>query len=63
MLVLSRHKDQEVVITVGDQQIVATVVEIRGDKVRIGFKADKSVTIHRREVHEAIEREKELAQG
>jgi carbon storage regulator len=55
MLVLSRHKNEE--IKIGDNIRVA-VVEIRGDKVRLGIEAPKEVPVHRREVSEAIMREK-----
>jgi carbon storage regulator len=48
MLVLSREKDQEVVI--GNNVIVVTVVEIRGDKVRLGFTAPREIPIVRREL-------------
>lgn len=53
MLVLSRHRDEQIVI--GDD-IVLTVVSIRGDKVRLGIDAPSNVPIHRREVYEAIRR-------
>lgn len=53
MLVLSRHKDERIVI--GDD-IVITVVEIRGDKCRIGIDAPKSVSVHRQEIWAAIQR-------
>ena len=61
MLVLSRKKSETIVI--GDD-IVITVVEIRRDKVRLGIEAPKEVTVHRREVYEAIkkaEQEKDSA--
>lgn len=51
MLVLSRHKDE--VVMIGDE-IRITVVEIRGDKVRFGIQAPQSVAVHRLEVYEAI---------
>jgi carbon storage regulator len=54
MLVLSRQRDEEIVI--GDN-IVVKIVEIRGDKVRLGVEAPKEVPVHRREVYEAIKRE------
>jgi carbon storage regulator len=54
MLVLSRHCDESIII--GDN-IVVTVVDIRGDKVRLGIEAPSEVTVHRREVYEAIQRE------
>lgn len=65
MLVLSRKKGQQTIITVPPssepQQIVVTTVDIRGDKVREGFEAADEVTIHRREVQEAIDRERREA--
>lgn len=54
MLVLSRHRDESIII--GDD-IVITVVDIRGDKVRLGIDAPKEVPVHRQEVYEAIKRE------
>lgn len=51
MLVLSRKRDEKIVIN-GD--IVITVVEIRGDKVRLGIEAPTHVPVHRAEVYEAI---------
>jgi cytosine deaminase len=54
MLVLSRQKDQSIMI--GDD-IGVTIVDIRGDKVRLGVTAPKHVSVHRREVYEAILRE------
>lgn len=53
MLVLSRQRDQEIVI--GDN-IVVTVIEIRGDKVRLGIKAPAEIPVHRHEVYEQIQR-------
>jgi len=55
MLVLSRKKDEKIVI--GDS-ITLMVVEIRGDKVRLGIEAPRDVTVHRQEVHDTIQREK-----
>ncbi len=57
MLVLSRKKDESIVI---NDNIVVTVIEIRGDKIRLGFDAPKEVPIHRREVYDAIRRSEEL---
>lgn len=54
MLVLSRQRDESIMI--GDN-IKITVVNIRGDKVRIGIEAPTGVSIHRQEVYEAIQRE------
>lgn len=61
MLVLSREKNEQIVIN--DEEIVLTVVEIRGDKVRLGIEAPKDVSVHRREVYEAIQREGEKRAG
>lgn len=52
MLVLSRKKNESIVV---DDAIVITVVEIRGDKVRLGIEAPREVPIHRSEVHAAIQ--------
>jgi carbon storage regulator len=58
MLVLSRQRDETIMI--GDE-VELTVVDIRGDKVRIGIKAPANVAVHRKEVYEAIKRENEQA--
>lgn len=54
MLVLSRQRDESIII--GDN-IVVTIVDIRGDKVRLGIQAPTEIPVHRREVFEAIQRE------
>jgi len=54
MLVLSRQRDESIII--GDN-IVVTLVDIRGDKVRLGIEAPTEIPVHRREVYEAIQRE------
>lgn len=54
MLILSRHKNEQVII---GNDIVVTVVDIRGDKVRLGFDAPKEITVHRKEVYDAIKKE------
>jgi len=58
MLVLSRQRDET--IMVGDD-IEITVVDIRGDKVRLGINAPPEVSVHRKEVWEAIQRENRAA--
>ena len=58
MLVLSRHRDESIMI--GDD-IVVTIVDIRGDKVRLGINAPQDVPVHRQEVYEAIQRENKKA--
>ena len=54
MLVLSRQRDETIMI--GDD-IEITIVDIRGEKVRIGINAPPHVPVHRKEVYEAIKRE------
>lgn len=56
MLVLSRQRDESIII--GDN-IVITVVDIRGDKVRLGIQAPTEISVHRQEVYEAIQREQQ----
>jgi carbon storage regulator len=56
MLVLSRLRDESIMI--GDD-IVVTIVDVRGDKVRVGIEAPKSVQVHRQEVYLDIQREKQ----
>ena len=51
MLVLTRKKNESIVI---NQVIKVTVVEIRGDKVRLGIEAPRDIEVHREEVHEQI---------
>jgi carbon storage regulator len=58
MLVLSRQRDETIMI--GDE-IEITVVDIRGDKVRLGINAPTKIAVHRKEVYEAIKRENEQA--
>jgi carbon storage regulator len=57
MLVLSRKRDERIMI--GDE-ISLLVVDIRGDKVRLGIEAPSDVPVHRKEVYEAIQREQAL---
>jgi carbon storage regulator len=58
MLVLSRQRDESIII--GDN-VVVTIVDVRGDKVRLGIQAPAEVSVHRREVYEAIQRENRRA--
>ncbi|MFZ9880575.1 MAG: carbon storage regulator CsrA [Phycisphaerales bacterium] len=58
MLVLSRQRDETIMI--GDD-VELTIVDIRGDKVRIGIKAPATVAVHRKEVYEAIKNENQQA--
>ena len=58
MLVLSRHRDESIMI--GDD-VVVTIVDIRGDKVRLGIDAPQDIPVHRQEVYDAIKRENQRA--
>ena len=55
MLVLSRQRDESIII---GEDIIITIVDIRGEKVRLGISAPAHVPVHRKEVFEAIKREK-----
>ena len=55
MLVLSRQKDESIMI--GDD-VEITIVDVRGDKVRLGINAPREIPVHRKEIYEAIQREK-----
>ena len=56
MLVLSRQRDESIMI--GDN-VEVIIVDVRGDKVRLGITAPKNIPVHRREIYDAIQREKE----
>jgi carbon storage regulator len=58
MLVLSRQRDESIVI---GENVIITVVDIRGDKVRLGIEAPGEIPVHRQEVYEAIQRENRRA--
>lgn len=57
MLVLTRQRDERIVI--GDMEIVITIVDIRGDKVRLGIQAPSTMSVHREEVYANIKRQGE----
>lgn len=57
MLVLSRKLAESVSISIDDIRIKVQVIEIRGDKVRLGFEAPESVRIHREEIQDIVDRE------
>ena len=56
MLVLSRQKDESIMI--GDD-VEITIVDVRGDKVRLGINAPRNIPVHRKEIYLAIQKEKE----
>jgi carbon storage regulator len=58
MLVLARKKNESIIIGEGDNAVRIVVVEIRGDKVRLGIEAPTDVSVHRQEVFDVIEAEK-----
>ena len=58
MLVLSRQRDESVMI---GEDVVVTIVDVRGDRVRLGIEAPREIPVHRREVYEAIHRENQRA--
>ncbi len=60
MLVLSRQRDESIII--GDN-VQITIVDIRGDKVRLGIQAPPEIPVHRKEVYDAIQRENRKAAG
>ena len=60
MLVLSRQRDESIMI--GDD-VEIIIVDVRGDKVRLGITAPKSIPVHRREIYDAIQREKDEKKG
>jgi len=55
MLVLSRQKDESIMV---GNDVEVTIVDVRGSKVRLGITAPKTIPVHRREVYDAIQREK-----
>ena len=56
MLVLSRQKDESIMI--GDD-VEITIVDVRGDKVRLGINAPRNIAVHRKEIYIAIQNEKD----
>ena len=58
MLVLSRQRNESIMI---GEDVVVTIVDVRGDRVRLGIDAPTEIPVHRREVYEAIHRENKRA--
>lgn len=59
MLVLSRLREEAVIISCGGERIRVAVVDIRGDKARLGFEADPRITINREEIQDQIDKQGE----
>ena len=59
MLILTRKKNERVMIGDGDDLITIMVIDIRGDKVRLGITAPREVEVHREEVYYEIKRKRE----
>jgi carbon storage regulator len=55
MLVLTRKKGEKIIIQLADQTVVVSLLEVKGDRARIGVDADRSVAVHREEVLERIQ--------
>jgi carbon storage regulator len=60
VIVIPRKKGESVVIS---DDIILTVIEVRGDKVRLGIEHPKGVTVHRQEIYETIQSQQEVGQG
>lgn len=58
MLVLSRTKEESIIIGEEPNLVEVKIVDVRGDKVRLGITAPRSIPVHRQEIYEAIQREK-----
>jgi len=56
MLVLSRFIDEEIYITIDGELVKVQVIDIKGNKVKLGFEASRNVSIHRKEIYEAIQK-------
>ena len=61
MLVLSRKVNEQ--IDIGDGTVVVTVVDIRGDKVRLGIQAASDIPVHRMEVADRVREERKESEG
>ena len=59
MLILSRKINERIMITVGDIRIEVMIVDVRGERVRVGVKAPKDIPVHRFEIQKEIDSEKQ----
>lgn len=61
MLILKRHRNETIVITLGDQRAIITVIDVVGDAVRLGCTAPPEIIIHRGEIQALVDEEAERA--
>lgn len=54
MLVLSRKRNESIIIGEGEDAVRVVIVDVRGDKVRLGIEAAPHISVHRQEVHDAL---------
>ena len=54
MLVLTRQKEQKIIVEIGGQRMTITVADVRGDKIRLGFDAPANFKIYRQEIYDAV---------
>ena len=57
MLVLSRHKDESIMV---GENVEVIIIDVRGNKVRLGITAPKDISVHRKEVYKTLQREKTM---
>lgn len=60
MLVLTRRQDESIVIGEGDQAVEVTIVDVRGDSIRLGISAPREIPVHRKEVYDFLQKEKAM---
>lgn len=58
MLILTRRLDEKITIGEGDKVVFVTILGVKGNQVRLGIDAPKSIPIHREEIYQKIEDEK-----
>jgi carbon storage regulator len=54
MLVLTRQKEQKIIVEIGGLRMTITVADVRGDKIRLGFDAPANFKIYRQEIYDAV---------
>lgn len=58
MLILTRQKGQSIIIGMGEDMVEVSIVDIRGDNIRLGITAPRYISVHRKEIYEEIQKEK-----